>query len=121
MSDLEHLANNLGNDILEETKELLGRDWHSLSTPQRESIRETGAKYMEIQLRLRVCDDPKEEKELKEKQQALESTVADWKAWGEFAIEEAFWEGVKKVASIFGSFLGAFATEAAGRIIERLT
>lgn len=117
MNDFAELAFSLGRDVHAEVKTSLGADYATLTLEQMQSIETTGAKYIELQLRLKLTTDPAEIVAIKNKLQALESIVKDWKVWGAFAIEDAFWKGVQKVAATFGSFLGGLAGEAASRII----
>ena len=108
MSDLGAVAKTLGEDIYSNVRSSLGDDWDALTGEQKDSIKETAQLYMELQLRSKTGDD------VAEKLQAVESTVKDWEVWGEFAVEKAFWEGIDKAASAFGTFLGAVARTALG-------
>jgi len=114
MSDFKKLAGGLGNDIVSTIRESLGDDYENLTDEQKESIKWAASKTIELQLRAKSGED------VTEKLQALESTVRDWKVWGEFGLEDAFWKGVQEVAKTFGSFLGGFAVEAASRIVPGL-
>ena len=114
MSDLKQLASALGDDVVNEVKTTLGADYDSLTDEQKDAIKRTGAKLMELQLRARSGED------VTEKLQAVESTVQDWKVWGAISASEAFYAGVQKVAKTLGTFLGGFAAEAAGRLVPGL-
>ena len=103
MSTLADVATSLGRDLVGEVKTSIGEDYNSLTTEQTDSIQETAIFYYELQLRAKAGED------VADKLQAVASTVQDWKVWGELGVEDAFWKGVQKVASIFGTFLGAAA------------
>lgn len=111
MSDFKKLSKGLGSDVLLAIRTSLGDDYETLTDEQKQSIKDTAAKAIELQLREASGED------VAEKKQAVESTVRDWKVWGEFGIEAAFWKGVQEVSKALGSFLGSFAVEAASRIV----
>ncbi len=118
-------ATTLGMQVLHEVKTALGDDYALLTDEQRLSIRDTATMLMEKQVELKAAlalptPDPEKVADLQSQIQAIESTVKDWKVWGAFAIEEAFWKGVQKVAAAIGSFLSAFATEAISRLVPGL-
>lgn len=113
MSDILDLAKELGTDVVAEVKTVLGNDYETLTEDQKESIKRTANTYMALQLRLKVAKAKGatgEVQDLEEKVQAVESTILDWKVWGELEADTAFWKGVEKVASTFGSFLGGAAS-----------
>ena len=114
MSEFKKIAKGLGQDVLLSVRTSLGDDYDSLTDEQKQSIKDTAAKVVEMQLREAAGED------VVAKKQALETTVRDWKVWGEFGIEAAFWKGVQEVAKAFGTFLGGFAAEAASRIVPGL-
>ena len=103
MTELTDLALGLGKEVLAEVKASLGEDYASLTDEQKQSIEDTAAKLLELQLRSKSGED------VEAQLQAVVSTIQDWKVWGEFATESAFWKGVQKVASALGSFLGGLA------------
>lgn len=103
MSDLSELAVKLGGDVVAEVKASLGEDYASLTDEQKASIARTGVALMELQLRAKAGED------VALKLEAVESTVQDWKVWGEISADVAFWKGVQKVAQTFGSFLAGAA------------
>lgn len=113
-------ASDLGKQVVDEVKLSLGDDYKSLTGEQKDSILETGTLLMKKELELAAETDEGKKLEIKDQIQALESTVTDWKVWGELAIEDAFWKGVQKVASTIGSFLAAFAGEAISRLVPGL-
>ena len=113
-------AIDLGLEVVNEVKLSLGDDYDTLTDEQKGSILETATLLMEKEIALATETDEAKKKGLKDQIQALESTVSNWKVWGELAIEDAFWKGVQKVAATIGSFLAAFATEAISRIVPGL-
>lgn len=110
----------LGRQVLLEVQTSLGDDWSTLTDEQKNSIEETATMLMAKQFELAAETDPVKKKDIQEQILALESIVTDWKVWGAFAIEEAFWRGVQKVAAAIGTFLAAFADEAISRIVPGL-
>lgn len=114
MSEFKKLADGLGKDVVSEIRGSLKEDYESLTQEQKDSIKWAASKSFELQLREKSGED------VSEKKQALESTVRDWRVWGEFGLEDAFWKGVQQVSKAVGSFLGGFAVEAASRIIPGL-
>lgn len=110
-------ASDLGKQVLDEVLTSLGDDANSLTPEQRTSIEETATMLLKKEIELSAETDVSKKQSIKDQIQAIESTVQDWKVWGEFALEDAFWKGVQKVAATIGSFLAAFALEVIGRII----
>ena len=113
-------AAELGRQVLADVQTSLGDDYETLSAAQKASIEQTATMLMGKQLELSTQPGAERTAELEAQIQALESTVQDWKVWGVLALEDAFWEGVKRAAETLGSFLAAFATEAIGRIVPGL-
>jgi len=114
MSEVEMLADGLGTAIFNEIRGSVGEDrWDSLSGGQKDTIKTIARKVMEYRLKVQLHPTD-ENKQLLE---TYESAVLDWRVWGEMWAEDAFWEGVARVGNALGSFLGAAATEALGRIV----
>ncbi len=110
-------AAHLGLQVLADVKESLGEDYYKLTDEQRLSIRDTATMLISKQIELATTDDVTKKVELQAQIEAIESTVKDWKVWGAFAIEAAFWKGVQRAAAAVGTFLASFALEVIGRII----
>ena len=107
-----------GLQVLADVKETLGEEvYNKLTDEQRLSIRDTATMLLEKQFELTTQPGESRSVELQAQIEALESTVKDWKVWGDFAIEAAFWKGIQRAAAAVGTFLATFALEVIGRII----
>lgn len=100
MREFGELAESLAGEVIEEVQAALGDDYDSLTDEQKESIRWTAEKVLELRIRVKTGEVGAEEK-----LEAVESTVQDWKVWGEIGADAAFWKGVQVVAETLGSFL----------------
>lgn len=105
MSEIAALAEVTGKEILHDMQTSIGDDWSSLTDAQKQSIKRVAERAVEIPLRMKLTSDPAVKANLEAQLEATLSSVADWKTWGELALEDAFWKGVQKVASTLGSFL----------------
>lgn len=103
MSEFLELAEQLSLDVVKEVKESLGGDYEALTAEQQASIKDTAVRVIDLRLRLKAGED------VADKLQAVESTVKDWKVWGQIGADVAFWKGVKVVAETLGTFLAGAA------------
>lgn len=120
--DWAALAKQLGDDILDRTKDALKGEWDAISDADKARVKRAATELAKEEAKARLgVGEPDQERIT-----VLRATIANWSMVGQIkteAVKRAFWEAVKEAAKdgldVAGGFLAKLAAETLKGLVSR--